>query len=152
VFNDIIRALTGEGSTRLIDGEERLRLAVAVLLVTAAQADDQFEATERSTIGRLLGGRFNLSREDVERLIRSAQQRAEQSPGVYRFVKDVVEHSSPKERVLLIEMLWDIAYADRNLSPDEDALIRRIAGLVHVSDFERGEAHRRAAKRLALKA
>ena len=44
-------------------------------------------------------------------------------------------------------MLWDVAYSDGAVSGDEDALIRRVAGLLYVSDFDRGEAKRRARER-----
>ena len=45
-------------------------------------------------------------------------------------------------------MLWDVAYSDSVLTGDEDALIRRVAGLIYVSDWERGEAKRRVTQRL----
>ncbi len=52
-------------------------------------------------------------------------------------------------RVQIIEMLWTVAYADGALDPDEDALIRQVAGLIQVSDWERGAARRRALEKLA---
>jgi uncharacterized tellurite resistance protein B-like protein len=149
VFDDILRLLTGEPS-RPEEGPGGLRLAVAALLVAAAKADDRFDAAERRTVERLLADRFGLTRAEVEDLLRAAETRAEDSPDLFRFVKSFVEQSQPEERVWLIEMLWDVAYADGQLAPDEDALIRRIAGLVHVSDVERGEAHRRARQRAKL--
>ena len=53
-----------------------------------------------------------------------------------------------EERIGVIEMLWDVAYSDNVLTGDEDALIRRVAGLIYVSDWERGEAKRRVTQRL----
>src|SRR5712691_2253308 len=47
----------------------------------------------------------------------------------------------------VIEMLWEVAYSDGLLTGDEDALIRRVAGLIYVSDWERGEAKRRITQR-----
>jgi len=43
--------------------------------------------------------------------------------------------------------LWEVAYSDGVLTGDEDALIRRVAGLIYVSDRDRGEAKRRIAQR-----
>jgi uncharacterized tellurite resistance protein B-like protein len=45
-------------------------------------------------------------------------------------------------------MLWEVAYSDGALTGDEDALIRRVAGLIYVSDRDRGDANRRARERL----
>jgi uncharacterized tellurite resistance protein B-like protein len=55
----------------------------------------------------------------------------------------VVRKFSEEERIGIIEMLWEVAYSDGILTGDEDALIRRVAGLIYVSDWERGEAKRR---------
>jgi uncharacterized tellurite resistance protein B-like protein len=147
VFNDIIRALTG-GASRLGDGPEALRLSVAALLVTAARADDKFKSSERRAIEGLLAGRFGLSTEEVEELVHKAGTEADTSADMFRYVQSVIGQSPATERVWLIEMLWEVAYADGELSPDEDALIRRVAGLVDVTDFERGIARRHVLDRL----
>ena len=49
----------------------------------------------------------------------------------------------------VIEMLWKVAYSDGILDPHEDMLLRQIAGLIHVSDQERGSARKRALDRLS---
>jgi len=60
----------------------------------------------------------------------------------------VVRNFTEEERIGVIELLWDVAYSDGALSGDEDALIRRVAGLIYVSDRDRGDAKQRARKRL----
>jgi uncharacterized tellurite resistance protein B-like protein len=45
-------------------------------------------------------------------------------------------------------MLWDVAYSDGVLTGDEDGLIRRVAGLIYVSDRDRGDAKLRVRERL----
>lgn len=142
----LIQALTGASPTRA--GPERMRLAVAALLVTAAQADDAFEPAERAAIHDLLASRFALTAAAVEALIRDAEQHADEASGLFRFVKDFVAQSPPEDRVWLIEMLWEVAFVDGVLTADEDALIRKVAGLVYVSDIERGAARRRVEQRL----
>ncbi len=46
-------------------------------------------------------------------------------------------------------MLWEVAYADGVLDPQEDMLLRQIAGLIHVPDRDRGEARKRALEKVA---
>jgi uncharacterized tellurite resistance protein B-like protein len=60
----------------------------------------------------------------------------------------VVNNFSEEERIGVIEMLWEVAYADGILTGDEDTLIRRVAGLIDVSDRDRGDAKLRIRKRL----
>jgi uncharacterized tellurite resistance protein B-like protein len=54
---------------------------------------------------------------------------------------------TPEDRIHLIEMLWDVAYADGVLDPEEDLLIRRIAGLIYVGDRDRVLARQRVLAR-----
>ena len=56
----------------------------------------------------------------------------------------------PEERIALIEMLWEVAYADGELHDYEASLIRRITGLLYVSDRDSGEARKRVRARLGL--
>jgi uncharacterized tellurite resistance protein B-like protein len=62
---------------------------------------------------------------------------------------NVIEQMTPDERVHLVEMLWDVAYADGVLDPEEDLLIRRVAGLIYVTDRERVLARQRVVARLS---
>ena len=54
------------------------------------------------------------------------------------------------ERVELVEMLWEVVYADGRVDPFEANLLRRIGGLIYVSDRERGAARKRVAARLGV--
>jgi uncharacterized tellurite resistance protein B-like protein len=62
----------------------------------------------------------------------------------------VFENTNPAERIQLIEMLWEVAYADGVLDPEEDLLIRRVAGLIAVEDRERVLARQRVAARRGI--
>jgi uncharacterized tellurite resistance protein B-like protein len=95
--------------------------------------------------------RFGLSPEEVGELVGAAEKGARQAVDLYHFTRIVVENFAEAERVGVIEMLWEVALADGELTGDEDALIRRVAGLIFVSDHDRGEARRRARERLAGK-
>jgi hypothetical protein len=50
----------------------------------------------------------------------------------------------PEQRVAVIEMLWQVVYADGSVDDYESNLVRRVAGLLHVSDRDAGEARKRA--------
>jgi uncharacterized tellurite resistance protein B-like protein len=60
---------------------------------------------------------------------------------------DIAQQMTPDERIHLIEMLWEVAYADGVLDPEEDLLIRRVAGLVYVTDRDRVLARQRVLAR-----
>jgi uncharacterized tellurite resistance protein B-like protein len=130
-------------------GPDELQLAVAALLVEAAGMDDNFDAGERATIERLLATRFELAPEIVQTLVQSAEQRVRDTAQYFPFTREITKRLSTEQRVDIIEMLWEVAYADGVLDPHEDTLLRQIAGLVHVPDRDRGEARKRALERAA---
>lgn len=130
-------------------GVDELHLAAAALLAEAALGDGRFDDIERAAIGRLLRERFDLDEADAGRLVEAATQRVSDSTHLLRFTRQIKDNFSPAERVGLIEMIWEVVYADGELHEYEDSLLRRIAGLIYVSDRDRGAARKRVLERLA---
>jgi uncharacterized tellurite resistance protein B-like protein len=149
MFNNIIALLSGAPASST-GKSEQLQVAVAALMVHAATMDDVFDAAERTAIERLLAARFALAPDAVKALLAKAERRAEDSSQLYPFTRIAIEALNEQERVQLIEMLWEVAYADGVLDPDEDALLRRVAGLLYVSDHDRGEARKRVLRRICI--
>jgi uncharacterized tellurite resistance protein B-like protein len=58
---------------------------------------------------------------------------------------------TPEQRIGMIEMLWQVAFADGNVDMYESNLIRRVAGLIFVTDMDRGLAKKRVMARLGIK-
>lgn len=127
--------------------EEELRAAAAALLVETASIDERFDEAERAAVRRLLEERFGLAAAQARRLLAEGERRRDASAQLYGFTRAVNERLEPAERIGLIEMLWEVALADGVLDPFEDTLLRRIGGLIDVSDRERGLARRRVLAR-----
>ena len=126
-----------------------LELAVAALLIEAARMDNDFDAAERATIERLLSEKFKLAATEAHNLIAQADAAVRESTQVFPFTKQICDSITIEDRTQIIEMLWKVAYADGVLDPYEDMLLRRIAGLIHVPDRERGMARQRALEHIA---
>jgi uncharacterized tellurite resistance protein B-like protein len=146
MFDRIVKLLSDPAPPIDRDG---LQIAVAVLMVEAARMDDHFDDVERKVIERLLAQKFQLSPDQTRELVRKAVETDDRSNQLYPFTRLAVERMDPAQRVGLIEMLWEVAYADGVLDPEEDALLRRIAGLIYVSDVDRAAARIRVVERLA---
>jgi uncharacterized tellurite resistance protein B-like protein len=143
MFASLLRLLSAPEPPRAPD----LRLSVAVLLLEAARQDDTFDARERSMIETLLTSRFDLSPQECAAIMAAGEARANQMVQLHGHTSEIADQMTPQERIGLIEMLWDVAYADGVLDPEEDLLIRRIAGLVYVSDRDRVLARQRVLAR-----
>jgi len=130
--------------------EDRLPLAAAVLLVEAARMDGIFDDDERRAIHTLLTWRFEMADDDVRSLIDAADAEADQLVELSTYVRTIKNRFSHDERVELIEMMWTVVYVDGRLDDYEANLMRRVAGLLYVSDMESGAARKRVLERLDL--
>jgi len=147
MFDGLLRILIGlEGAHRTHERNDPA-FALAVLLIEVARSDDWVEDREEGLIARGLASRFGLEHSEVVHLIKAAEQGAVQATDLFHFTRIVVENFTETERIGVIEMLWEVAYSDSVLTGDEDALIRRVAGLIYVSDRDRGEARQRVMRR-----
>jgi uncharacterized tellurite resistance protein B-like protein len=142
--------LTGQGDPRDASaaGVDRVQLATVALLVEAAHMDAEFGAEERAKIARLVEDRFGLQAAEGEALLRAAAAKVDQSVEVFGFTREIKNAFSPEERIEMMEMLWEVAYADGTLHDLEASLMRRLAGLLHVSDRDSGLARKRVLARL----
>lgn len=146
----LVALLTGTSEPPAMDRPDELQVAVAALLVEAACSDDHFSPAEQETIAGILAQCFDLSDAATARLIRLGQEAAGDASQLFRFTHLVTERMTPADRIALVEMLWEVAYTNRRLDPEEDSLVRQVAGLIYVSDQDRGAARLRVLERLGL--
>lgn len=118
-------------------------VAVAALLVEAARADAEYTQDEAATIARFLAEMFGLGPEQAAQARAAGEAAQEKAADLVRFTRVVKTELSPQERVALIEALWRVVVSDGHRDPHEDALLRKLAPLIAVSDRESAEARRR---------
>lgn len=128
-------------------GAEKLHLAVATLLAVVALGDGRFDTVERAEIEGLVCARFGLSEIEAGRLVDAAEREARDEIDLVPFTSIIKDNFPHTERVDLIEMLWEVAYASGEPHDHQDAQVRLIAGLIHVSDRDRGAARKRVLER-----
>lgn len=123
------------------DPESAFRLATASLLFEVVRADYRVEEVERAAVARAVEEAFALDEEETERLVRSAEARAEAATSLFEFTHVLNASLEPSEKCRVVELLWRVAYADGNLDKYEEYIIRRVADLIHVShaDFIRAK-------------
>jgi uncharacterized tellurite resistance protein B-like protein len=144
MFHDLMRLLKGPEPPRRPD----LRLSVAVLLLEAARQDDKFDPRERAVIETLLTRRFNLAPAECVHLMAAGEKSTAYIVGLYGHTSEITGQMTPDDRLALVEMLWEVAYADGVLDPEEDLLVRRVAALIYVTDRDRVLARQRVAARM----
>ena len=130
---------------------DEFHLAAAVLLVYAATADAEFGKDERTRIHWLCEHRFELGHDEAHELIQAAERQVENSVQLLGFTRTIKDGFSYDERIHLMEMLWEVVYADELVEAHEASLMRQIAGLIYVDDRDSGIARSRVRARLDAK-
>ena len=110
-----------------------IRLAAAVLLVETARADFTEDITEMNKLKDLLTSSLQLSDDEVHDLVTAAKERVEESTSLFDFTRIINDHYNTEQKLELIRAMWAVAYADGNLSKNEEHLIRQVADLTYVT-------------------
>jgi uncharacterized tellurite resistance protein B-like protein len=116
---------------------EPLDLATASLLIELARADFSESATEIEAIRQVLRKRFRLEEEMLDDLLVKAMHRADRAVSLHEFTHRLNVELPEAEKLAIVEMLWQVSNADGHIDKHEEHLVRRIAGLLHISDRDR---------------
>jgi len=122
-----------QGVTSRQATENSLRLATAALLIEAMKADDKVSGEELSAIKAGLGKKFAIDAVETEALVRLAEEEAASAVSLYSFTSLINKGFKYEEKKEIIELLWEVVYADSSLEKHEEHLVRRIADLLQVS-------------------
>ncbi len=113
-----------------------LQLATAVLLFDVMRSDADTSDAERAQVMTTLGKRFALSNAAVAQLMAQAEQTAKQANDYFSFTSLLNDRFTQAQKIQVVEFMWQVAYADDTLDANENHLISKIAGLLHVTHGE----------------
>lgn len=112
--------------------EHAVRIATAALLIETAGSDFEFDERERQELDRLIVKTYGLSQEECDDLLRIAETEVETSVSLDQFTRLLDRNLSPRQKRRVMELLWQVAFADGRIDKYEEYLIRRLADLLHV--------------------
>jgi uncharacterized tellurite resistance protein B-like protein len=111
---------------------DTIRIATAALLVEMTRMDGSISDVERKRVMHAVETKFGLRPEETAELLRLAEQEAQQATDYFQFTSLIKDRLTPAEKERLIEQLWRVAYADGELNPYEEHLVRKIADLIYM--------------------
>ena len=145
---DFLGKLIKGGEAEPADEGEKLRLAATALLFRALFVDGEAHDSEEMQIRRIVRDEFGLDADEVGQLMGDARYAAENAADLYGWTRVVNAEYTPDEKVHLMELLWRVVLADGVVDDHEHALMRRLAGLIHVPDGDSARARARAREAL----
>jgi len=123
--------------------ENDYRLAAAGLMIHACTIDGKMTDAERQTLHDVLKARFALDESMTEELIDAGTLAENESVDLYHFTQSINRALDEAGRLSVIEMMWEIVFADGRVTEFEDNLMWRVADLLGVSSRDRIALRRR---------
>ena len=112
-------------------------IPIIALLVHAAKIDENYTNIEKKIIKKVIAELNKVNLEESEKLLKIAEKMEEESNQIVGFTSEIKKYSM-EFRLKTIEIIWKIVYSDGSSDIYESNLVRRICGLLYVSDKDNG--------------
>ncbi len=119
-----------------VDDSRSLQLATAVLMVEVMRSDARFNPQERAAAVAALRTQFTLTDDELARLLTQAEHTAQGANDYFGFTSAMNDHYTQAQKIMVVELMWQVAYADGHLDAHENHVISKVAGLLHVTHGE----------------
>ena len=112
-------------------------ILVAALLIHAAKIDENYTEIEKTIIRQAIINLNEISSNQADELLKLAEKKEGESNQIIEFTKEIKKYSM-EFKLKILEIIWKIVYSDGTSDDYESNLIRRICGLLYISDKDNG--------------
>ncbi len=119
------------------DKKNEKSVLMAALLIHAAKIDDNYTEIEKKIIKNAIMDLYSLKESEVEKILIKSEEIEQESNQIVEFTREI-KNNSFEFRLNIIEILWKIVYSDGSSDDYESNLIRRVCGLLYISDKDSG--------------
>tara|TARA_B110000438_G_scaffold179589_1_gene171655 strand:- start:941 stop:1366 length:426 start_codon:yes stop_codon:yes gene_type:complete len=119
------------------DNNDSKSILIAALLIHAAKIDENYSEDEKKIVLKAIMQLNEINSDEAEKILKLAEKKEEESNQIVEFTKEIKKY--PMDfRLKIIEIIWKIVYSDGANDNYESNLIRRICGLLYISDKDSG--------------
>ena len=119
------------------EDSDKKNISIIALLVHAAKIDENYTEIEKEIIKKVIVQLNGVELNESEKILKIAEKIEENSNQIVEFTKEIKKYSM-EFRLKIIEIIWKIVYSDGASDNYESNLIRRICGLLYISDKDNG--------------
>jgi len=112
-------------------------LLIIALLIHAAKIDENYTENEKEIIRKVIMDLNKVRTDEANQLLKLAEKKEEESNQIIEFTKEIKKYSM-EFKLKIVEIIWKIVYSDGTNDDYESNLIRRICGLLYISDKDNG--------------
>ena len=120
-------------------------------MIEAANIDGLIDQQEVNKISKVLIEVFHENPNSVEIELQKCLNELDKLKSLHYFTSKINQSFDDKKKLLLLEILWEIILADGKIHDFESNLIRRLSGLLYISDVQCGEAKKKTLEKLQIK-
>ena len=146
MINLLKNILNNQNSQQNEDNNKNLELLCG-LMVEAAYTDGQIDRSELNKIKLSLINVFSEDPIEVNLVLEESVKNKNNSKSLHHYTSFINKNFDEDKKLLLIEALWEIVLSDGKIHDFESNLIRRLSGLLYISDVDSGNARKRALDR-----
>ena len=110
-----------------------VHLAACAVFLEVARIDNEFDERERQHILRVFEDEYGLSSEDVVELGKASEAELARSLDLWTFTNVINEHYSDDEKARLVELLWQVVYADGKMDEHENYFMHKLSRLLRLT-------------------
>tara|TARA_Y100001970_G_C14002120_1_gene733937 strand:- start:120 stop:569 length:450 start_codon:yes stop_codon:yes gene_type:complete len=147
LINFLKKILSDQNSIEYKEDNKKLELLCG-LMIEAAYSDGQIDESELNKIKTCLINVFEENEEDVDQMLKEAINNKNNTKSLHHYTSFINKNFNEDKKLLLIETLWEIVLSDGEIHDFESNVIRRLAGLLYISDVNSGNAKKRALSKI----
>ena len=119
------------------ESSNKKNVLVIALLIHAAKIDENYTEVEKKIIIKAIMHLNKINLSEAEKLLKLSEKKEEESNQIVEFTREIKKYKM-EFRLKIIEIIWKIVYSDGTSDDYESNLIRRICGLLYISDKDNG--------------
>ena len=119
------------------DSSNNKNVLIIALLIHAAKIDENYTENEKKIIKKVIMDLNKINSNQADELLKLAEKKEGDSNQIIEFTKEIKKYSM-KFKLKIVEIIWKIVYSDGISDDYESNLIRRICGLLYISDKDSG--------------
>ena len=119
------------------DSSNNKNVLIIALLIHAAKIDENYTENEKKIIKKVIMDLNEISSNQADELLKLAEKKEGESNQIIEFTKEIKKYSM-EFKLKIVEIIWKIVYSDGTSDDYESNLIRRICGLLYISDKDSG--------------
>ena len=118
------------------------------LMIEAANSDGKIDRDEINKINFILVNVFQENQKEIDIILEKAIENRNNSKSLFYYTSQINKNYNEQKKLILIETLWEIVLSDGKVHDYESSLIRRLSGLLYISDVNSGNARKRALNKI----